>query len=246
MWCDKRLFATYKDGRAHLAAYLDDYVFLIDAIMELLQVRWNCEDLTFALQLADVVLEHFKDPDGGFFFTADDHETLIQRPKPLTDDSLPAGNAVAAKVFGRLGHLLGETRYLDAAERTLRAAWNPLLQQGPYAHTGLLLALEEYLYPVQMLIIRGTQAELENEWQAVNLGYTPRRLVFAIPADAEPLAGLLAERKPADGGIAYLCEGTQCLPPITSVVELKREMTEVSLSGKLAASPVQPEKADAP
>ena len=222
MWSDGRLFATYKDGRAHLSAYLDDYVFLIDAILELLQVRWNDADLDFALQLTKVVLEHFADPAGGFFFTADDHENLIQRPKPLSDDALPAGNAVAAKVFGRLGHLLGETRFLDAAERTLRATWNPL-QQGPYGHTGLLLALEEYLYPPETLIIRaGDEMKV---WQdGVSRGYAPRRLAFCIPDDAENLPGLLAERRKHNGDVAYLCRGTSCLPPVTSVEQLRQQL----------------------
>jgi len=219
LWQDNRLYATCKDGHAHLAAYLDDYVFLIDALLELLQTRWDSEDLTFAQQLAEVVLTHFADPAGGFFFTADDHETLIQRPKPLTDDALPAGNAIAAKVFGRLGHLLGDSRYLDAAQNTLKAAWQTV-QQGPYGHTGLLLALEETLYPVETLIIRGTDSELDTWRQAIPSGYTPRRLVFAIPADATALPDLLAQRQPAPGGIAYLCVGTHCRPPITSVGDL--------------------------
>jgi len=219
MWHNARLFATSKDGRNHLAAYLDDYVFLIDAILELLQLRWNSEDMEFALQLADAVLEHFADPDGGFFFTADDHETLIQRPKPLGDDALPAGNAIAAKVFGRLGHLLGETRYLDASESTLKAAWNGM-QQSPYGHTGMLLALEEHLYPVETIVIRAADT-LEDWRDAAGRGYTPRRMVFAIPDSCETLPGLLGERKPAPGGIAYVCKGTSCQAPATSVDELR-------------------------
>jgi uncharacterized protein YyaL (SSP411 family) len=224
MWRDGRLFATCKDGRAHLNAYLDDYVFLVDAILELLQVRWNSEDLAFALQLIEVTLQHFPDPDGGFFFTADDHETLIQRPRPLSDDALPAGNAIAAKVLGRLGHLLGETRYLDASENTLQAAWQAL-QDSPYGHTGLLLALEETLYPVETVVIRGGR-DLP-AWQATaGAGYAPRRMVFAIPDNATGLPGLLAERTPAASGdgIAYVCSGTSCQPPVTELATLQREL----------------------
>ncbi|MEN8801461.1 MAG: thioredoxin domain-containing protein [Thiogranum sp.] len=218
MWCNGRLLATCKDDHAHLPAYLDDYVFLIDAILELLQLRWNNADLTFALQLADVVLAHFSDPAGGFYFTADDHENLIQRPKPLSDDALPAGNAIAAKVFTRLGHLLGETRFLDAAERTLKAAWNPI-RQGPYGHTGLLLALEETLYPIEIVVIRADNNI--KAWQdAVAHDYAPRRLVFAIANDIGDLPGLLRERKPRDGGVAYVCQGTSCQAPILSIDEL--------------------------
>jgi uncharacterized protein YyaL (SSP411 family) len=220
MWSDGRLYATYKDGHAHLAAYLDDYVFLIDAILELLQVRWNSDDLTFALQLADAVLEHFADPAGGFYFTADDHEDLIQRPKPLNDDAMPAGNAIAAKVFSRLGHLLGETRFLDAAERTLKAAWNPI-QQSPYGHTGLLLALEEMLHPVETVVIRG--GEQLGEWQAaVAHDYAPRRLVFAIPDSIDDLPAQLQQRTPQQGGAAYVCQGMSCLPPVLSIQELEQ------------------------
>jgi len=224
MWSNGRLFATCKDGRAHLSAYLDDYVFLIDAILELLQVRWNNADLHFALQLAEVVLARFPDPAGGFYFTADDHEDLIQRPKPLTDDSLPAGNAVAAKVFGRLGHLLGNTRYLDAAEHTLQAAWNPM-QQAPYGHTGLLLALEEHLYPVETIVIRGGPG-MKEWYDCVARDYAPRRLVFAIPGDAEDLPGLLQARTFTGNEVAYICQGMQCLPPVTSLAELKQRYAE--------------------
>ncbi len=218
MWQNNRLYATCKDGRAHLAAYLDDYVFLIDAILELLQLRWRSTDLTFALQLAEVVLDHFAAADGGFYFTADDHETLIQRPKPLNDDALPAGNAIAAKVFGRLGHLLGESRYLNAAENTLKAAWNTM-QQSPYGHTGLLLGLEEYLYPVTCIIIRGDN-ELQDWQAAAGKIYQPRKMIFAIPNNCNDLPGILKDRKPATGGIAYICTGMDCQAPVTDIKQL--------------------------
>lgn len=220
MWQDGRLLATCKDGRAHLNAYLDDYVFLVDGILELLQVRWRSEDLGFALQLIDTVIEHFADPAGGFFFTSDDHEHLIQRPKPLADDSLPSGNAIAARVLGRLGHLLGRPDYIDAAENTLKAAWQPM-QQGPYGHTGLLLALEEQLNPLQVIVIRGRPDALA-EWQSAVAGdYAPRRLLFTIPDDATGLPGLLAERRPMDTTVAYVCSGMSCRPPVTSLMELE-------------------------
>ena len=117
LWRDGRLRATYKDGRARFSAYLDDHAFLIDAILALLQEEWRRTHLDFAIDLAEVLLRHFEDPEsGGFFFTADDHEVLIHRSKPFADDALPAGNGIAAHALGRLGHLLGESRYLDAAE----------------------------------------------------------------------------------------------------------------------------------
>ena len=214
MWCDGRLLATSKDGKAHLPAYLDDYAFVIDAILELLQTRWRSSDLEFALELAEVLLEQFEDKQaGGFYFTGNDHESLIHRPKPMMDDALPAGNGIATYALARLGHLLGETRYLESAERTLRLAWDSIVRV-PHAHNALLLAVEEYVEPPQTIIVRGTEPALA-AWQARSLQhYSPGRLCFAIPADVDNLPGLLNERKSDEGTVAYLCEGHVCGPPI--------------------------------
>ncbi len=104
LWRDGRLLAVHKDGQSRLNAYLDDYAFLIDGVLELQQCRQREGDLDFALALAEVLLDHFEDrTSGGFYFTADDHETLIQRPKPPHDDALPSGNGIAAQVLLKLG-----------------------------------------------------------------------------------------------------------------------------------------------
>ena len=217
MWQDERLLATSKDGRAHLNAYLDDYAFLIDGILELLQTSWRTRDLEFAIKLADVLLEQFEDQDnGGFFFTSHDHESLIYRPKPMSDDALPAGNGIAAFVLARLGHLLGETRYLDAAERALRLAMEGIARI-PYAYNAMLLALEEYLDPPQSIVLRGANPDL-SVWHArAQQFYSPRRLSFAIASEVEDLPGLLAERKPNPAMVAYVCEGHHCDAPITDL-----------------------------
>ena len=230
MWRDDRLLATSKDGRAHLNAYLDDYAFLIDGIIELLQTSWRTRDLDFAIRLADILLEQFEDKDnGGFFFTSHDHETLIYRPKPMSDDALPGGNGIAALVLARLGHLLGETRYLDAAERTLRLALEGITKI-PYAYNAMLLALEEYLDPPQSIVLRGTEPNL-SVWHArAHQFYSPRRLSFSIPADVDDLPGLLAERKPLNAIVAYVCEGHHCDAPITDLTGFENTLqpTEVA------------------
>ena len=215
LWLDGRLLATCKDGKAHLNAYLDDYAFLLDALMHALAARWRSEDLDFAIAIAECLLTHFEDPaDGGFFFTAHDHETLIQRSKPLADDALPAGNGIAASALARLGHLLGETRYLDACTRTLRAAWEPVAH-APGAHNALLDALEEYLEPVEIIVLRGSSTEIIRWQQGANKAYRPTRMCFAIPDDIRTLPGVLNERLAHDTTTAYLCSGQQCLAPIT-------------------------------
>lgn len=224
LWREGRLLATYKDGKAHLNAYLDDYVYLIDGILELLQVRWREGDLAFAIELAEVVLKHFQDPDGGFFFTSDDHETLIQRPKPVSDDAMPSGNGIAATVLGRLGHLLGETGYLEAAAETLESLWS-VIEQNAHACTALLLATEEYLFPGETLVLRGDPETLALWQQRCARPYAPRRLCFPVPNDALQLPGVLADRIPRGTGTAYLCRGAQCEAPITTLAELEQRVS---------------------
>lgn len=220
LYKDGRLLATYKDSQARLMAYLDDYVFLIDAILELLQCRWRNEDLLFAIELAEVVLDKFSDQDnGGFYFTASDHEQLYHRPKPYADESIPAGNGIAAYALQRLGHLIGEHRYIQAAEQTLCAAW-PSISQIPYGHCAMLLALEEYLYPPETIVIRGKANELSNWQQQCLASYSPRRQCYAIGNDFTELPGLLSERKAVEGTVAYVCSGTQCQPPVSTAAEL--------------------------
>jgi uncharacterized protein YyaL (SSP411 family) len=228
LWSNGRLLASYKDGRAHLSAYLDDYAFLLDALLELLQTRWRSADLDLAVLLAEALLARFEDHEnGGFFFTAHDHEKLIHRPKPYSDDALPAGNAVAARALGRLGHLLGETRYLDAAEHTLRAAW-PQLAELPYAHNTLLGALEDYLEPPQLVLIRAGAEDDGAEWlRTARSGGDLAVLAFAIPHNAGDLPGVLGTRRADDRRtVAYVCRGPSCSAPAHTPTEMLARLHE--------------------
>jgi uncharacterized protein YyaL (SSP411 family) len=223
-WCDGRLLATSARGEARLAAYLDDYAFLLDAILELASVRFSAEELAWATELAEVMLRHFEDAGaGGFFFTADDHEALISRPKSFGDDAMPAGNALAARALLRLGYLLGEPRYLQAAERTLRAAW-PALLRYPESHASMLFALEDYLHPPQIVILRGPGPAIQAWQRELNAVFAPRRWTLAVPTAASALPQALASKPAADGPLAYVCRGTQCTAPINSLAALLEEL----------------------
>jgi hypothetical protein len=131
------------DGPTVTPGYLDDHAFTPVACIEILQARWDESVLEFANEIAGVLLTHFEDPGhGGFFFTADDHEALIQRPRPLMDDALPSGNGIAALALNRLGHLTATTAFTDTARRCLRTAEGSIAQ-APEAHCALLLAYDE-------------------------------------------------------------------------------------------------------
>jgi uncharacterized protein YyaL (SSP411 family) len=218
LWKDGRLLATSKDGVSHLNAYLDDYAYLADALLEMLQLRWRNDDVAWLRTILDTMLAHFEDAKlGGFFFTSDDHEALIHRSKSFSDDAIPAGNGIAARALIRAGYLLGETRWLEAAERTLRAAWLPL-NRFPHGHVSLLGALEEYLAPPEIVVIRGDTA-----WQR-ELGrlYAPHRLVFSIPAGLEGLDAAVADKQAGAMTRAYVCRGSTCSAPVESLSDLVR------------------------
>jgi uncharacterized protein len=234
LWRDGRLLATFKDGRAHLPAYLDDYAFLADALLELLQTRWRSSDLAFAQQLADVLLSHFEDRQaGGFFFTAADHEQLIHRSKTYGDESLPAGNGVAAAALCRLGLLLGELHYLDAAERALKSGWHGV-RDYPQAHMSLIGALEDFLAPMQILIVRGEAGSARDWAREFGALYAPTRMIFAVPSDAAGLPPALAAKPALDGTAAYLCTGMSCSAPLRDVKQIAGELARTT-SGRADA-----------
>ena len=216
LWKDGRLLATTKDGKSNLNAYLDDYAFLLDAILSLLAARWDTRWLTFGIELAEVLLDQFYDSQhGGFFFTSHDHEPLIQRRKDYMEDTLPSGNGVATRTLLHLGHLIGNQNYIITAEQTLRAAWEPIINT-PHAHTTLLLALADYCFPMRQVIIRGDLEAISAWKNHCNKISGLRDVTYAIPDTEADLPGLLNDKKPgANSPVAYMCEGLKCKAPIT-------------------------------
>ena len=223
MWDEDpgRLLATHKDGKTHLNAYLDDYAYLVKAIIELLQAEFRGDDLAFARKLADVLLEQFEDRErGGFYFTSHDHEQLIQRPKPGFDNATPSGNGIAALVLLRLAHLTNEHQYALAAERVLTCFF-AAIDDHPSGHGSLLMALQEWLQPTQLVILAGP-AEHLGDWQALTAAaFLPTTVSLALANGIDGLPEPL--RRPAAAQVrAYVCQGVSCLPAITDAMELQR------------------------
>ena len=215
-----RLLATCKDGHAHLNAYLDDYAYLLAALVELMQTDFRGRDLEFATDLAEALLQQFHDADaGGFFFTSHDHERLIHRPKAGHDSATPAGNGVAAYALQRLGHITGEPRYLDAAERTLRLFY-PALTQHPEGCASLLMALEEALEPPRLVVLRGPEAQIRLWRRVLDQTYLPDTLILALAPEAEDLPPPLAKTAVPGAVNAWVCQGVTCLAPVDQLEAL--------------------------
>src|SRR5262245_48474772 len=221
MWKDGALLATYKGGRAHLNAYLDDYAFLLDALVEMMQAEFRGADLGFALDLAAALLVRFQDEQGGFFFTSHDHERLIHRPKPGHDNATPSGNGVAAFALARLGHLTGEPRYLDAARRAV-AAFYPTMQRYPGGFGALAIALEECLGPPEVIVLRGPTPRLRPWLRALAPEFRPHSMILGIDGAEGGLPPAL-DKPAAPGRVnAYVCRGVTCLEPVSEMEALRR------------------------
>ena len=226
MWRNGRLAATYKDGRAHLNAYLDDYALLIAAGLELLQDRFSVDELGFAIEVAEVLLEQFEDgAEGGFFFTAREHERLVHRPKPGHDHATPSGNAAAAWVLNRLHALTGEARYAAAAQRTLELFY-PTMREHPGGFAMMAIALDEHLAQPKTLVLRGSPDAVDTSKAELARDYLPDALVLGIPDGVVGLPQLLD--KPARAGAVngWLCRGVSCLEPTTDLVHLRQTLKE--------------------
>ncbi len=224
-WRDARLLATRKDHRAHLNAYLDDYAFVLAALLELMQTRFRLTDYQWAREIADVLLAQFEDRElGGFFFTSHDHEALFHRTKPGHDEATPSGNGIAARALIALGHLAAEPRYVDAGERAVRL-FASQIAQSPGGFSTLIEALEDSIEPPASVMITG-DPDVAAQWQrALARRYRPWLRVFAV--GEEPLPPELTKgAPPARGALAWVCRGTHCLPPVAQIDAVESALAE--------------------
>ena len=214
-----RLLHCWRNGQAKLMAYLDDYAALGNALVSLYEANVDSRWIDWAIELADLVLEHFADPEGGsFFYTADDHEQLITRNKDLQDGSVPSGNSLAAHLFVRLGKLTGRAHYLEAAEAILTAGAN-MMQDSPSAVGQLLLALDGFQGPFHEIVVLGdrTQADVADVLRDLDSRFVPRSVVVSMDPNqqetSQSLAPLLKGKTANDLPTVYLCQDFSCQKP---------------------------------
>ena len=209
------MFRTWKDGKAKLNGYIEDYANLADGLIELYQVSGEAKYLESAKELADAMITEFWDEDGGgFFFTSNDHEELIVRNKDFFDNATPSGNSVAADVLLKLPKLYGDEKYERFASTVLRLAASQI-PRFPSGFGRMLGAVEFRLADVKEIAIVGEPgSEVEREvWSE----YRPFKVV-AGGGDVPLLEG----RSSVDGKpTVYVCENFVCQRPVTNVEELR-------------------------
>ncbi|HJS52862.1 MAG TPA: hypothetical protein VJ781_13250, partial [Pyrinomonadaceae bacterium] len=213
-----RLLRTWKDGRAKLNGYIEDYANLADGLIELYQISSIQRYLDEAKSLADAMITEFWDEEnGGFFFTSNDHEELIVRNKDFFDNATPSGNSVAADVLLRLSKFYGEEKY-EAFALTALSLASAQIRRFPSGFGRALATLEFHLADAkEVAIIAERGSDLEREvWSS----YRPFKVV-AVGTGNSTLP-ILNDRQRVNGRpTAYVCENFVCGRPVTSVEELR-------------------------
>jgi uncharacterized protein YyaL (SSP411 family) len=215
---ESNLLRTYKDGHAHLNAYLEDHAFLLEALLTLYEATFEAEWFDRARRLGDILLTRFADRErGGFFSTSEDHETLIARRKEIGDHPIPSGNSSAALGLLRLAALTGERSYEQAAEGVFRLFTEPASRH-PEAFAHLLRAIDFYLAPTKEVALVGD--DLTELATTVRTKFRPD-LVLAGGPEGSDTPELLAHRPTINGlPTAYVCEGFACKQPVTDAQAL--------------------------
>jgi uncharacterized protein YyaL (SSP411 family) len=213
---DGRLLRTWKDGRAHIDAYLEDHAYLLEALLTLYEATFDPRWYAEARTMADTMITRFADEEhGGFFTTAAGHAQGFARQKDLDDSPTPSGGASAAFGLLRLARISGEFEYERRALDVLRVR-APIVGEHPHGFGHVLQALDFYLAPVREVAVVGESPDADGVRalaQVVRGAYRPHVVLAGGASDGVPL---LEGRTPVDGrAAAYVCEHFACQAPVT-------------------------------
>lgn len=229
-----RLLRTYTTGREpKLNGYLEDYAFLINALVSVYEMDFDLRWLHEATSLAEVLIDEFWDADqGGFFFTGKSHEALISRTKDPHDSSTPSGNSVAVQALLRLAKLTGRADFLEKATTTLKL-FGGLMSESPMASAQMLICLDFLLGPVQEFAIIGQKGapEVTDALAEIRRAFLPNRVVvWAHDEQAAAQSGLpLLEGKKSLGGVTtYICQDYACREPLVGLEALMKAIAKVA------------------
>ena len=219
---DGRLWHRWRDGEAGIDGMLDDHVFMAWGLFELYEATLDPQWLREAVALARVARERFAAPDGGLYLTADDAETLIERPREVYDGAIPSGNSVAAWLFRRIARVSADADWERAADAIVRA-FAAQVERSPAAFTMFLCGVDLAVGPSHEVVVAGRRdaADTRAMLDALRRSYLPRTVVLLRePGDAGvvDVAPFVEPFGTVDGhAAAYVCTGQACERPVTAV-----------------------------
>ncbi|MBV8820651.1 MAG: thioredoxin domain-containing protein, partial [Acidobacteriaceae bacterium] len=224
----RTLLRRFRDGEGAIPAFLDDYAFFAQALLDLYETEFRFEDLELAIELTDEMRSRFEDPDAGAFFsTAAGDPTLVIRMKDDYDGAEPSGNAIAWLNLQRLAELTGREDYARAAERT-RNALAPKIAEQPVAVPQMLVALNYEQSPKRQIVFAGDPA---SERMHVLLREVRRRFLpgtLVLHAGSRSTTEKLARWQPSISSMhavdgvpsVYVCQNFSCQLPVSDVNQL--------------------------
>ena len=215
-----RLLRTYKDGKANLNGYLEDYAFLISGLIALHEVTFEERWLREAIELGQSMVDLFWDEASGQFYdTGRDHEQLVIRPRDTFDNAIPSGSSMASDVLLRLAVITGDSKFEQRAVTTLRSV-RELMTKFPTGAGHWLCALDFYLSVHKEVAVIGDRDDPDTEAlvSEVYRHFLPNRVLLGRNDGDTGLSGvpLLEERDKVDGRpTAYVCQNYVCQLPAT-------------------------------
>ncbi|HSR53127.1 MAG TPA: thioredoxin domain-containing protein [Acidobacteriota bacterium] len=235
-----RLKRRYLDGDADIEGMLEDYVFLVQGLLDLYEAELDGERLLRALQLTEVQIERFYDARQGGFFNAADHDSrLLFRVKEEYDGALPSPNSTAVSNLLRLYQMTGRKDLEEKALETVRT-FHSMLTRAPQAMPRMLASIDFHLSPVRQVVIAGKRDDplVRSMLRLVHKDFHPNQIVFladggqAHTAFSKTQEGLQG-KKPLDGrATAYVCRDYLCKRPVSDLEQLEKLLEEGFPSGQ--------------
>ena len=214
------LLRTYRAGKSHLNAYLEDYSYFIAGLIALYEASFEPHWLTEAERLAHIMIDQFGDDAGdGFFFTGKAHEVLIVQSKSAYDGATPSGASMAIHSLLRLAKHLDNPEFHDKAVETLKLYFHQM-EAMPSGSGQLLCELAFLLSTPKEIAIVGEKGNAKTEAMLAALHgiYQPNKIVAASESsDGQTLPLLTGKTQVDNTATAYICENYACQAPTTDV-----------------------------
>ncbi|MGC9326636.1 MAG: thioredoxin domain-containing protein, partial [Candidatus Hinthialibacter sp.] len=229
---DGQILHAYKDSRAQINGFLSDYSFLIQGLLDVYEASRDPRWLEEGLRLSQTMIDQFWDDEGGaFFFTANDHETLIARSKNPMDNAAPSGNSIAVLCLLRIAAMTGNEAYRRKAEESI-AVFGDGLQRIPSGFSQMLIAVDSMLdSPREIVLAADDESALLPMQKAIFAGFHPNKVVLYRFPEVESivlslLPGLEDKKPLPNGPVAYICQNFTCQRPVSTIDDILQCLNE--------------------